>query len=298
MNSKNILIAGGSGLIGTALIEFLENKGYHCRILSRKPTNIEQSVYHWDPEAGEIDLASLKDIYAIINFSGASILGGQWTKKRKELLRSSRIESTQFLISSLKSNQVEVQHFIQASAMGYYGNRSDEILTENSAAGTGFLSELCQDWESEAEKAKEFTQVSITRIGLYFHPNASIVSVVQKLSRFYLAAGFGTGSQYANYTHKDEYNKLIEGILNNSLSPATYNAVGFRAETLDVLLNGIAKSVNRKIILPNIPAFILKLVLGEASSALLDSIRVESEVLKRQNFHLYHSIDEAIQHLD
>ena len=291
--TKTILIAGGSGLIGSALKDYFSNLGNVVKILSRQKTDISIETYHWNPTKGEIDLRAFKNVHSVINLSGASILGGRWTNERKQKLRSSRIESTRFLIQQLAKHS-HISNYIQSSAMGYYGNRGSEVLFEDSNPGSDFMAQLCIDWENEAQAAKEFTNLSILRIGLYLHKNAMLVSVLQKLSTIYLAAGLGSGKQYVNYTHTDEFNKLVQSLINGEITAGVYNAVGIKACTLDELIAEIVHQNKRKVLLPNVPAFLLKLILGEASAALLSSTRIESMKLKGMNFHIHNSISEAI----
>lgn len=294
---KRVLIAGGSGLIGKELKNFLNTKGFQVAILSRQETNEKELIFHWDPKNGELDPAAFTDLFAVINLAGSTIIGKRWTDKRKKILYSSRIDSTRFLINKIKEHNITLEHFIQASAMGIFGNRKDEVLTEDSEVGDGFLADLCVDWEKEAAEIQEHAKLSIVRISLYLHEKAFIYKALSFASKFAVATSLGSGKQYVNYTHKDEFNKLIFQILTAKLSPAIYHAVGKRSLNMNDFVASISKSYGRPVWLPNVPAFLLRLVLGEAADALLFSTRIESAKLNKEEFYIFNDMDEAVKTL-
>jgi uncharacterized protein (TIGR01777 family) len=289
-----ILIAGGSGLIGSELKQFLTRSGFEVRILTRGKTDTSKGLYHWNPAKNEIDTEAFKFLHTVINLAGANVLKGRWTKARKQLLRTSRINTTEFLVNSLKENKVPLEHYISASAMGFFGNRGDEVCYESTEKGSGFLADLCRDWEAAAMKISDYTKVSIARIGLYLSPNGGFYSTIAKLAQFYLASGLGSGKQYVNYTHYKEFNLLMLHLINQNYAPGIYHAVGVNALTLDELIQAVVKTKNSKIILPNVPSALLKIVLGEAATALTDSCRIESEKLPKLDFFMFQNANEAL----
>lgn len=294
---KRVLIAGGSGLIGKELSTFLSEKGFETAILSRAETDLTKKVFHWDPYGEEIDSRAFDGLYAVINLTGSTIIGKRWTKERKKILYDSRVKTTRFLVKSIISANTSIQHFIQASAMGIYGNRGDEVLTEASPAGEGFLAKLCIDWESSAKPMQEVCQLSVLRISLYLHEKAFLYKALSITAKFYIAASLGSGKQYVNYTSKDEFNLLAYNILANKMESGVYNAVGRKALTMNNFVKAFAAAQNTRIILPNIPKIILKLVLGEAASALTNSNRIESPKLIGANFHKYRDMPAALKAL-
>lgn len=294
---KRILIAGGSGLIGNELKQYLGSKGLEIAILSRSETDLEKGIFHWDPYRGKIDEKAFENLYAVINLTGSTIIGKRWTEKRKKVLYDSRIKTTEFLVKSLIDSKANIQHFIQASAMGIFGDRGDEVLTESSLTGEGFLAKLCVDWEKAAAPIAEQCKLSVLRISLYLHKEALLYKALSITSKFYLAASLGSGKQYVNYTVKDEFNLLVWNILNNQMDVGIYHAVGRKAMTMNDFVKAFAKVNGTKVILPNIPSFILKLVLGEASTALTNSNRIESPKLIGSNFHLYSDMESALNSL-
>lgn len=291
------LIAGGSGLIGTELREYFNAVGYKVRILSRRATNATLGIYNWNLKNEYIDPLAFDGVSVVINLAGQSIIGKRWTDQRKEELRNSRIQSTKLLVSNINNYFNSVQHFVQASAIGYFGNRGDEVLTEDSTAGEGFMAELCKDWEAEALKINKPTNVSVVRIGLYLSTKGGVFATLSKLSRFMLASAFGNGKQFTSYTHHKEFSSFIHNIITHKYESGIYNAVGKKALSLSELVNGIAKNNSRSVLLPNIPAFILKLILGESSAALLYSTRVQSAKLEKLKFHKYDTLKEALEDL-
>lgn len=293
---QNVLIAGGSGLIGTEVGNFLKTKGYGVKILSRRPTDKSKGIYNWDLASQTIDLDAFVDTQYVINLTGSSIIGGRWTDKRKQELRDSRIQSTTFLVDQINENEVPIKHFIQASAMGYYGDSGDTILTEESPAGNDFMAQLCIDWEKSSDHLEQGKK-STLRIALYLSKNGGVYKTLGKLGRFYLASAFGNGKMWAAYTHQDEFGELIEEIFKESIPAGVYNAVGDGPFQMNDFVKAIAQNEGAMAILPNIPAFLLKLVLGEASATLLNSYRVTSPKLTGQNFHTFHKLKYALKAL-
>ncbi len=149
-----IVMAGASGLVGSELKSFLRCEGHEVRTLVRHPSDLQKGEIHWDPVKREIDSASLEGVDAVIHLGGENIGASRWTKERKEAIRVSRVQSTRFLAETLAKLQAKPKTFIVSSAIGFYGNRGEEALTEESPAGQGFLPESCQEWERSADPAR------------------------------------------------------------------------------------------------------------------------------------------------
>jgi len=294
---QNVLIAGGSGLIGTEVGNHLRTKGFGIKVLSRKPTDKSKGIYNWDISAGAIDIEAFVNTQYIINLAGSSIIGGRWTDKRKKDLINSRVDSTSLLVKTIQENNITIKHFIQASAMGYYGDNGDTILTEKSPAGDDFMAKLCVDWENAAHPIANTTKLSTLRIGLYLSKEGGVYATLGKVAKFYLASAFGNGKMYASYTHKTEFAKLVEQLFNDTLDQGTYNIVGKNSFQMNDFVSDIAQNEGAKVWLPNIPAFLLKLILGEMSATLLNSYRVTSPALETSNFHIYKTTKEALEAL-
>ena len=181
--------------------------------------------------------------------------------------------------------------------MGYYGDSGDQELTEDSPAGNDFMAKLCVDWENAAKPIGQNAKLSILRIGLYLSKKGGVYTTLSKVAKFYIASAFGNGKMYANYTHKEEFAKLVEQLFANKMNPGVYNIVGENPFQMNDFIADIAQNVGAKAWLPNIPAFLLKLALGEMSATLLNSYRVTSPKLKAAKFHIYKTTKEALKEL-
>lgn len=292
----NVLIAGGTGLIGAEVATYLKNKGYGIKILTRKATDETKRLYNWDIKNSRIDPKVWADTDFIVNLAGSSILAGRWTTARKKELIESRVLSTKLLVDQLNAQKVPIKHFIQISAMGYYGDSGDTQLTEETPAGTDFMAKLCVDWENASDHLLQCKR-STLRVALYLSRQGGVYAKLSQLTKLYLATAFGSGNMYAAYTHQQEFGRLIEGILSDTIAPSTYNAVGFAPFQMNEFLHAIAHNERRSIVWPNIPAVILKWVLGEASSTLLNSYRVTSPKLQNLHFHEFKTLKEALKSL-
>lgn len=294
---QTILIAGGSGLIGTDLKNYLIRNGYQVSILSRRPTNEAKNIYHWDIPTGYIDPNAFTDVNHVINLAGSSIIGGRWTPKRKQILTDSRVQSTQLLVDTILEHDHPIQHFIQASAMGYYGDQQDTHVTEETPQGIDFMAKLCGAWENTTNPLKSHTHVTILRIGLYLSKNGGVYSILSRLARFKILSGFGNGKMWTAYTHHSEFAQLIQQIMAGKLKPDIYNAVGSEPFQMKKLIQTINRKYKSPNWLPNVPAWILRFILGEASATLLNSYRVQAPKLTPKQFHQFTSIEDAIQSL-
>jgi uncharacterized protein (TIGR01777 family) len=293
----NVLISGGTGLIGSEVAAHLTQLGYSIKILTRKPTNESQNLYNWNIEKGQIDPKAWEGTDYVISLAGSSIIGGRWTDKRKKDLINSRVDSTSLLVKTIQENNITIKHFIQASAMGYYGDSGETILTEDSSAGKDFMAKLCVDWENAAKPIGQNAKLSILRIGLYLSKSGGVYATLGKVAKFYIASAFGNGKMYANYTHKDEFAKLIGQLFENKTAPGVYNIVGENPFQMNDFIADIAQNVGAKAWLPNIPTFLLKLALGEMSATLLNSYRVTSPKLNEAKFHIYKTTKDALEAL-
>jgi uncharacterized protein len=292
-----ILIAGGSGLIGSELTKYLQDLGYVVKTLTRQKTNEAKLYFHWDIDRQYIDPKAWDGITTVINLAGSSIIGGRWTLGKKAELTHSRVATSKLLTTYINNNNTTVEHYIQGSAMGYYGCRKNDIITEQTPAGTDFMANLCVAWENASSTLNPTIKRSVIRIGLYLSKSGGVYKSISTLTKFYAASGFGSETIWANYTHKDELNTLVLALIKNKIPADTYNAVGANPFTMDQLIAAIAHNENRKVILPNVPAFLLKLVLGEASATLLNSYRITSPKITALKLYQYKNLNDALKAL-
>jgi len=273
-----ILISGSSGLIGTAVADALARDGHTIQRLVRAGSKNEprSGDVRWDPASGELNAAAAEGADAVVNLAGASIGEGRWTATRKELLRASRISSTRNLIRALGKLQKPPRVFLSASAVGYFGNRGDEELTEDSAAGNDFLATLCKDWETEAAAAEDFGARTIcTRYGIVLARDGG--ALPRMVTPFKLGAGgrLGSGKQWMSWATLSEVANIVKFVLASDSLSGAVNAVEPQPVRNSEFTKILAAVLHRPAIFPA-PAFALKLALGEmAEGLLLSSQRVQ-----------------------
>ncbi|MBI1221260.1 MAG: TIGR01777 family protein [Bacteroidetes bacterium] len=294
LTTLRVLIAGGSGMLGRQLQHYFSLQGVEVKVLSR---NAKDSLYRWDPSKKEIQTDALEEADIIINLAGANMAGGLWTRKYKKQLYDSRIGSTRLLVDTIKSCKPKNRHFIQASAVGYYP-MSDAWMNEESLAGKGFLADLAADWEHEGEKVEdEYTLYSVIRLGVILKPGEGFLGKTVPPARLGLSSAFGNGKQWMSWVHIDDACNAIQWILENELS-GPYNIVADEPIRNKALTAAIAKAVRRPYFLPNVPAFALRIALGDFSSELLADHRVSNKKLQTNGFHFrFKQIDAALNDL-
>jgi uncharacterized protein (TIGR01777 family) len=270
-----ILVSGSTGFLGTALIESLERQGHAIARLVRPATFQKNAsgphadTITWDPVAGHFDAAGAEEADALIHLAGASIAEGRWNAARKELLRTSRIDATRHLIGALAKLQRPPRVIVAASAIGYYGNRGDEILTEASAPGSDFLAGACREWEAETRHGTEFgARVVSLRFGIILGAHGG--ALPRMALPFKLCAGgrLGNGRQWMSWLTLHETVSIIQFALANSGLAGPVNAVAPIPVRNDEFTGVLAKTLHRPALFPA-PAFALRLALGEMADALL-----------------------------
>ena len=270
-----ILVSGSTGFLGTALVETLEGQGQSIARLvrpgaARKDAAGEHvQAVQWDPVAGRFDAAGAEGAEALIHLAGASIAEGRWTASRKELLRTSRIDATRHLIGALAKLQRPPRVIVAASAIGYYGNRGEESLTEASAPGNDFLAGICREWESEAARGAQFgARVVSLRFGIILGAHGG--ALPRMALPFKLGAGgrLGNGRQWMSWLTLQETVSIIQFALMSSGLTGPVNAVTPNPVRNQEFTSILAKTLHRPALFPA-PAFALRLALGEMADTLL-----------------------------
>jgi len=286
-NSMNVLITGGTGLIGKRLSAMLLEKGYSVSFLSRGKTDISGTIktYHWNPEKGELDDTAIRNAHAIINLAGASIADGRWTAKRKNEIYTSRTAGTMLLAHKLKELNHPLKVFVNASAVGFYGDKGGKWLTETDNSGNDFLASVCKDWEAKAQTVSALgIRTVICRIGIVLAREGGALPELEKSMRFGISAYLGDGRQYYSWIHLDDVCRIFIHALENEKMNGAYNAVGNNPVTNKELLRAIQKAKGAHALTVTAPAFALKIILGEMSEAILGSQRCVNEKLGKLGF--------------
>ena len=289
-----ILVTGSSGLVGTALASALAQAGHTvCRLLRPQSAAhegpAEGFAVAWNPATGELGGAGV-GADAVVNLAGASIAGGRWSAQRKELLRSSRVDTTRALVNALAKMNARPSVLVSASAIGIYGDRGDETLTEQSHPGTNFLAGLAQAWEAEALKADALgIRVVLARFGIILAREGGALPKI--LKPFKLGAGgrLGSGKQWMSWVTLEDVVGILRFTIENAAVKGAINVVSPQPVQNAEFTKVLAKAVHRPALFPA-PAFALRLVLGEMADALLlSSQRVTPQTLEKLSYRFLHA---------
>lgn len=296
-----VLVTGASGLVGQTLVPMLQAAGIAVVGLSRNPSATSPfPVYKWNIAEDYIDPQVLEGVNSIIHLAGAPIADARWTKSRKKEIITSRVKSTSLLSDLVKEQGIKLDSFIGASAIGYYGAyTSSHIYTETDKAANDFLGQSCQEWENASVLFETLSQRRVTlRIGVVLAKNGGALQKISAPVKMGLGAALGSGQQYMPWIHLQDLCHLILWSLQNDTLDGVFNAVAPTHITNAVLTKAIAGCLNKKIYLPNVPAFVLKLSLGELANMLLEGSRVSGQKILDQGFSFqYPQIEDALQDL-
>ncbi|MDZ4677109.1 MAG: TIGR01777 family oxidoreductase [Oligoflexia bacterium] len=286
-----ILLTGATGFIGRKLAIQLSKDGHDLVLLSRDPeraslqVGVECQIFKCDLALSEPPTEALSNIDAVIHLAGESVASGRWTLSRKQKIYDSRIKSTRNLVNSFKSVGVQAPKlFLAASAIGFYGDRGDEVLSENSVKGIGFLADLCNEWEAESNRAKgKDTRVVTLRLGVVFGEGGGALTQMLRPFTAGLGAKLGSGKQWMSWIHLEDVVGAICFILKNENIIGPVNGVSEEPITnseFTQVLAGVLKTKARL----TLPAIALGIALGEMSSVVLGSSKVISSQLKSHGF--------------
>ncbi len=296
-----VLITGGTGLIGTELAALLSQNGYEIIILSTNKEKADNNrVYYWDYENNVIDERSLQDVEYVIHLAGTNITSGRWTKRRKEMILHSRTKSLGFLRTYFIRHKIKPKALIAASAVGFYGTAtSDKIHKEDDASGNDFVSSVCRQWEGEAESFRDLgSRVAILRIGIVLAGSGGTLPQLINLTKAGLGTVIGSGKQYIPWIHIRDLTSIILLALDQHNMNTTYNAVAPEHTTNKDFMYKLADVLNKRIWLPHVPPFIMKLVFGEMSSIVLEGSRVSCEKIRSERFTFeFNSLNKALRNI-
>lgn len=289
-----ILLTGSSGFIGKALFSFLQENGHEVFRLTRgKKNGLDPHSFFWNPEKGEIDPQAVETMDAVINLAGENIFAGRWTKKRKKELLQSRIQATSALVSAVQAAKTPPCVWIQASAVGFYGD-STEILDESASKGRGFLADVCQDWESSLKPLS--IRTVILRFGVVLDPSGGMLQKVIPLFKSGLGARLGSGKQWMSWIALKDLLSMFLWALNHKEMDGIYNASSPNPVTNREFTKTLAASLHRRAFL-TLPAWLLRCFFGrqKADELLLFSSRIEPKKLTKLGFSFaYPSLEQAL----
>lgn len=290
-----ILIAGGQGLIGTALIAHLRKSGCEVRVLFRDKSQVaDEAHFFWSPDQNQVPEKAFEGCDAVINLSGENI-ASRWTQKKKRAIETSRISATRTLVDGLiKQANPGAFTFINASAIGFYGNRGDEWLDEASQKGVGFLSDVCQRWEEEAAKASSSgARVVILRLGVVFSAKGGALAKMITPFKWGLGGPVGSGSQYVSWVAIDDTVRAIEFCLREERLEGVLNVTAPEPVTSRALAKALGRALARPAFMP-LPAFVIRLLMGQmGEELLLTSARVRPKRLQEAGFAFLHPCVES-----
>lgn len=294
----HLAITGSRGLIGSALVPYLNGRGHRLTRLVRGPASGPGEA-SWSPTEGIRDATRLQGLNGVIHLAGENVASGRWTEKRKAEIRHSRVEGTRRLCESLARLSPLPRVLVNASAIGIYGDRGNEVLTEESAPGTGFLAEVCRAWEeATGPAAKAGVRVLCLRFGMILSPAGGALG--KMLPPFKLGAGgpIGRGTQFVSWIALDDVLGAIDHLLANETFQGAVNAVAPAPLTNGEFTRTLARVLSRPALMP-LPAFAARIAFGEMADALLlASQRCVPARLQAWGYRFqYPELEAALRHL-
>jgi uncharacterized protein (TIGR01777 family) len=299
--SQHVLITGGTGLVGRRLTELLLQEGYQVSYLSRSKEPIDKvKVYSWDVENSQIENGAVESADYIIHLAGAGVADKRWTSSRKTEILESRTKSADLLYKKLQQSTHQVKAVIAASAIGYYGyDTGDALIKETSPAGNDFLAHVCQQWESAVSQIRQLSIRTVSfRIGLVLSVHGGALAKLLQTIKIGAGAPLGTGRQYFSWIHIDDVCRAFINAMKNEHISGIYNLTAPNPVTNEELTKEVAAVLDKPLLLPNVPAFALKLGMGEMANAVLGGSYVSSEKLESTGFNFqYPQLRNALEDL-
>ena len=285
---KKVLIAGGTGLLGSRLTSLLLENGYKVAYLSRnKASGGDIKVFEWDLSKGWIEPGAVESANYIINLAGAPVADHRWTENYKNTIMKSRSDSNRLIFQELRDTNYQPDLFLSSSGINYYGDDNGaHWLYESSPAGSVFLSEVCKVWEEEADKVSNLgIRVVKLRTGVVLSREGGALPQLMKPTKFGLAAPVGSGEQYMSWIHIDDLCGIILKCLQDQSMEGVYNGVAPEPEKNKRFMHTLADVMGKPYFAPRVPAAAIKLLMGsERSGIVLGSLRVSSEKTEKSGY--------------
>lgn len=297
MDTKQILITGGTGFIGSYLCNELLMQGHYITIVTRSPQKYageqaeNQKFVGWDEDL----TAAVEQADIVINLAGESLAGKRWTEQARKKIYESRIHTTRKLVDTMAKGASKPALLISASGINIYKDSGDTFLDESSPAGDGFLAEVCQDWEAEAKRAADLgVRVVIPRISMVLGESGGALDLMKLPFRFFVGGPIGSGRQYVSWIHIAD---LCSAILYSMETPdisGPFNACSPEPKTMNEFAAALGKVMNRPSFF-RVPEFALDFILGEAARIILGSLRVQPKVLQISDFEFqFEDLEESL----
>ncbi|WP_028296852.1 TIGR01777 family oxidoreductase [Olivibacter sitiensis] len=298
---RKILITGASGLIGKALSTHLIERGYTVHALVRSYPErpiAEVSYFIWDTENGTMDKEALSEVDTIIHLAGANIAALPWSNRVKKGIVTSRTKSITLLYNTIKKENIEsVRHVISASATGYYNNRGNELMTETKPASLDFLGMACTAWENAVNKGKKLGLRTVTlRTGMVLDLYGGALPKLATSAHLGLSTALGSGKQWTPWIHLADAVGIYTYAIEHMDLSGPYNMVAPQSITNEQLVKAIARHLHKPYWLPNIPAFLIRGILGQMSELVLSSTKASAQKIIHTGYHFqYPTIDRALE---
>lgn len=296
-----ILVAGGTGFLGSNLVKKLIERHHEIVLLTRRPAYGQKTstyqVVHW-PLTHDSDLTIARQCQAIVNLAGESIAGHYWSENRKNLIRLSRIQFTRDLVDAVATS-AELKIFLSGSATGFYGDRKSELLTEESPRGTGFLADVCRAWEAEANVLRVNSNIRVVnlRTGTVLARGCGFLGEIERIYRLHLGGPAGSGDQFISWIHLSDWLNAVLFILENATISGPVNLVAPEPITNGAFSRFYRTILNKPFQVPA-PEIVLKLILGEQSALLLESQNARPKKLDEYGFRFeYPSLRDALEEI-
>jgi len=281
--AMTILVAGASGLVGRVLVARLRSQDHRVRTLVRRPAETPDEV-SWNPGAGKVAPEVFEEADAIINLAGENLAAGRWTAKRRDAILRSRVDTTRTLVAAVREAKRRPAVLVNASATGIYGDRGDELLTEASTVGTGFLADVCRAWEEPLTAAPAGVRTVALRTGVVLTPQGGALAKMLPAFRAGVGGRLGSGQQWMSWITLDDLLGAIGHVLTHPECAGAINAVAPHPVTNADFTAALGRALRRPTVFP-VPAFALRLLFGQmADAALLSSARVVPRVLLDSGF--------------
>ncbi|MBE0651754.1 MAG: TIGR01777 family protein [Bacteroidales bacterium] len=288
---KNILITGGTGLIGSELQKLLKEKGYETAVLSRSRNKTNNRTFYWDYENGILDEEALVFADAIIHLAGENISAGRWTPEQKKQILDSRLKTTQLLVDKIRASEKKPEVFISASAVGYYGSTSlNWSFHEENAAGKGFLAKVTEQWEQSSLLLIAFgIRRVVLRTGVVLSEKGGALTKMMAPVKLGLGAPLGSGKQMISWISLQDLAGLYVFALENQKISGEYNAVAPTPLDNRTFMKTLAHHMHRPFFLPPVPAFVMKAMYGEMASIVLEGQGVSADKITAAGFDFRHN---------